>query len=154
MHGILTVRDIGRLVVAQWQTEMRSRRPWTLDDYCAAAAGTGTHERAKFMHDHFWLRHDYGAILARWKREVGADNVVVVTVPQSGTDPQELWRRFCLACDIDTPPTSSAEPRHESLGAASAELMRQLNQHRADPSHGGQDLPALSEHRHISTRAR
>src|SRR4051794_26902061 len=42
VHCILTVRDISRLLTAQWQTAMRSRKHWTLTDYCAAAAGTST----------------------------------------------------------------------------------------------------------------
>ncbi|MFL6179992.1 MAG: hypothetical protein ACJ73J_05385 [Actinomycetes bacterium] len=128
VHCILTVRDISRLLTAQWQTAMRSRKHWTLTDYCAAAAGTSTEPNAAGMHDHFWIRHNYQLILNRWIDEVGAGNITVVTVPQSGADPEELWRRFCEACGIDASATGSAEPTHESLGAASAELMRRLNQ--------------------------
>ena len=57
VHCILTVRDISRLVTAQWQTAMRSRRLWTLTDYCAAAAtDTSTHPDAESMQDHFWIQ--------------------------------------------------------------------------------------------------
>jgi hypothetical protein len=129
VHCILTVRDISRLLTAQWQTTMRSRRAWTLTEYCAAAAEMSTADHAAAMHDHFWIRHDYEAILNRWIGEVGKGNVTVVTVPKSSSDPEELWRRFCDACEIDASTTASADPTHESLGAASAELMRHLNQH-------------------------
>jgi hypothetical protein len=129
VHAVLTVRDISRLVTAQWQTAMRSRKPWTYTDYSAAVAGASEHAQRSVMSDHFWVRHNYEAILQRWISEVGLANVTVVTVPQSGSDPEELWRRFCQACAIDESTTAAAETAHESLGAASAELMRRLNRH-------------------------
>jgi hypothetical protein len=130
VHGILAVRDISRLVPAQWQTLMRSRKGWRLADFAAAVAGVSQHPQAEQMNELFWRRHDYPTILQRWIAEVGKSNVIVMTVPQSGSDPGELWRRLCVALDVDASTTASAEPTHESLGAASAELMRQLNQHK------------------------
>ena len=129
VRAVLTVRDISRLVTAQWQTAMRSRHTWTYTDYTAAVAGTGDEPSTRDMYDHFWIRHNYHVILQRWIAEVGSENVSVVTVPQSGADPEELWRRFCQACEIDASTHGAAETKHESLGAASAELMRRFNQH-------------------------
>jgi hypothetical protein len=125
---VLTVRDVARLVPAQWQTAMRQRNTWTLDEYADGVAGTGSGKRGQRLTRHFWRRHDYGPILQRWVDAVGVDNVCVVTLPTSGSDPEELWRRVCSAIDIDPATTTPGEASHESLGAASAELMRRLNE--------------------------
>ena len=109
VHAVLTVRDISRLVSAQWQTAMRSRHVWSYTDYAAAVAGVSDDPSASAMHDHFWIRHNYRVILQRWIAEVGLANVTLVTVPQSGADPEELWRRFCQACEIDASTTGAAE---------------------------------------------
>ena len=55
--------------------------------------------------------------------------VRVVALPPSGADPAELWLRFSRACDLDPSKTKPGGMSHESLGAASAELMRRLNAH-------------------------
>lgn len=125
---VLTVRDLARLVPAQWQTAMRQRNTWTLEEYAAAVAGSDG-QRAKTAARHFWRRQDYGPILQRFVDEVGVDHVRVVTLPPSGGDPAELWHRFCQACDIDPAKTTPGGMSHESLGAVSAELMRRLNAH-------------------------
>jgi hypothetical protein len=125
---VLTVRDLARLVPAQWQTAMRQRNTWTLKEYAAAVAGAEG-QQAKTAARHFWRRQDYGPILQRFVNEVGVSQVRVVTVPPSGGDPAELWRRFCRACDLDPAKTTPGGLSHESLGAVSAELMRRLNAH-------------------------
>jgi hypothetical protein len=125
---ILTTRDLARLVPAQWQTAMRQRNTWTLDEYAAAVAGVSTGKKAKDAARHFWRRQDYGKILEHWAGLVGVDNITVVTVPPSGGDPDELWRRFCRASGLDEDAYATTDMSHESLGAASAEVMRRLNE--------------------------
>nr|MCU0296220.1 hypothetical protein [Candidatus Nanopelagicales bacterium] len=124
---VLTVRDVARLLPAQWQTQMRSRSTWKLAEYADAVAGVSEGPRARTMADHFWERHDYRPILERWAAVIGMDHIQVVTVPASGADPDELWRRFCQACELDATNSRPGEKSHESLGAVSAELMRRLN---------------------------
>ncbi|MCZ3387764.1 MAG: hypothetical protein LH645_01285 [Actinomycetia bacterium] len=127
VHAVLSVRDVARLVPAQWQTLMLSRGTLTLDEYADAAAGVGDGAKAQAMEEHFWLRHDSRPILQRWVAAVGLENVKVITVPPSGGDPDELWRRFCRATDLDATETKPGKVSHASLGAASAEVMRRLN---------------------------
>ncbi|HEX5017529.1 MAG TPA: hypothetical protein VFX15_08090, partial [Actinomycetes bacterium] len=55
------------------------------------------------------------------------DNVTVVTVPPSGSDPDELWRRFCLATDLKPSAYTTSGVANASLGAASCEVLRRLN---------------------------
>jgi hypothetical protein len=126
---VLTVRDLVRLVPAQWQTAMRQRNTWTLDEYADAVAGQTQNKRAKMAARHFWRRQDYGPIVQRFADVVGLDHVQVVTLPPSGSDPDLLWQRFCNACHLDADTTVTGDVSHESLGAASTELMRRLNAH-------------------------
>ncbi len=126
---VLTTRDLARLLPAQWQTAMRQRNTWTLDEYADSVAGFGDGKQAKMAPRRFWRRQDYGPILQRWVDAVGLTQVRVVTLPPSGGDPAELWNRFCRACHIDRETTEPGGASHESLGAVSAELMRRLNAH-------------------------
>ncbi len=89
---VLTTRDLARLVPAQWQTAMRQRNTWTLDEYADAVAGAAEGKPAKMAARHFWRRQDYGPILQRWSDAVGVSQVRVVTLPAPGGDPDELWK--------------------------------------------------------------
>jgi hypothetical protein len=108
---------------------MRQRNTWTLDEYADAVAGEGQTKRAKAAARHFWRRQDYGPIVGRFADVVGLDRVRVVTLPPSGADPDLLWTRFCEACQLPVEQTVTGGLSHESLGAASTELMRRLNAH-------------------------
>lgn len=44
---VLTVRDLARLVPAQWQTSMRQRKSWTFEQYAAAVAGSDGQQAAR-----------------------------------------------------------------------------------------------------------
>ncbi|MEO8329953.1 MAG: hypothetical protein ABI586_08115 [Candidatus Nanopelagicales bacterium] len=125
---VLTTRDIARQVPAQWQTAMRQRNSWTLDEYADAVAGVTSGKPARQMSRHFWKRQDYGKILSHWAEIVGVENLTVVTVPPSGGDSAELWRRFSEATDLDAEQYETTSASHESLGAASTEVMRRLNE--------------------------
>ena len=123
---VVTARDLARLIPAQWQSAMRQRNTWTLTEYAHGVQhGEGEEGRTPFTH--FWHRMDYGSILRAWSDAVGLDNVTLVTVPPSGSDPDELWRRFCLATDLEPTAYTTSGVANASLGAASCEVMRRLN---------------------------
>ncbi|MEO8105811.1 MAG: hypothetical protein ABI720_00700 [Actinomycetes bacterium] len=124
---VLTTRDLARLIPAQWQTAMRQGNTWTLTEYSHAVAGLSKRQTEHPAFKHFWVRQDYGEILTKWVDAVGADNVTVVTLPASSADPDELWRRFCSATDLDPDAYATAGVRNTSLGAISAEVLRRVN---------------------------
>ncbi len=124
---ILTTRDLARLIPAQWQSSMRQAKSWTLTEYSHAIAGLSVLGERDPAYRHFWKRQDYGQILRRWIATVGLDNVTVVTLPPSGSDPNELWRRFCTATQLMPDRYETKGVRNTSLGAASAEILRRLN---------------------------
>lgn len=124
---VLTTRDLARLIPAQWQSAMRQRNTWTLTEYSDGVQHGGAQGGRRSPHQHFWHRMDYGAILRIWVDIVGLENVTVVTVPPSGADPDELWRRFCKATALEFAQYTTAGVANASLGAASCEVMRRLN---------------------------
>jgi len=124
---ILTTRDLARLIPAQWQSALRQENSWTLTEYSHAVAGLSVRGERDPAYKHFWKRQDYGGILRRWIAAVGLDNVTVVTLPPSGSDPDELWRRFCTATQLPPSRYETKDVRNTSLGAASAEVLRRLN---------------------------
>jgi hypothetical protein len=67
-----------------------------------------------------------------WSPLVEAGRFWLVTVPPAGTPSDVLWTRFCAAAGIDPSGYSLAGWPNESLGAASAELMRRLQVARRD----------------------
>lgn len=125
---ILGARDLGRVLPAQWQTAVRNGQTTTYREYLSGV----TMRRPSRAKRHFWKRQDIGEIGARWAKELGPRAVQVVTVPPSGSDPNELWRRMAVALDLTNVSLESHESNNESLGATGTELLRRVNQQAAD----------------------
>jgi hypothetical protein len=126
VHVVVTVRDIARVLVSQWQEQVKNDHTWTWADYVAAVRdSTGADAAAARA---FWSRQDVCAILASWGQHVVADRIHVVTVPPSGTPPYELLRRFSTVVGFD-PTLLPNVPRwtNESVGAAGTEVIRRMN---------------------------
>jgi hypothetical protein len=123
---VLTARDLLGLLPGQWQTSLRGAgQTWTFEQYVDGA--TRKRPRRTAAGRHFWRRHNWPAILKRWARLVGPDQVCLVTVPPAGSPPDELWTRFCRAARIEPVGPAVTSRRKESLGSASAELVRRVN---------------------------
>lgn len=123
---VVTVRDLGRTVPAMWQETVKNRSTWTWSDYLHAVQHRG--EAGK----KFWRQQSAGTIVQRWARVVGADHVTVITVPPPGSPSELLWDRFCQVAGITPTDWTEAPRANESLGAASALLMRRLNEETSD----------------------
>jgi hypothetical protein len=123
---IITARELSRLAPARWQESVQFRKSWTLEEYLS---GVFAHPREKETGaaKHFWGLHDTPKTVATWANEVGLDNVTVVTLPPSGSSPDQLWLRFGEALGVALDGFSEAEQANASLGSASAEVMRRLN---------------------------
>ena len=122
---VLTVRDLGRQIPAQWQESVQNSSSWKYLDYVegltSMAPSTNRHGR------HFWGKQDFAAILKPWIKLLPAEDVVVVTVPPSGAPKGLLWERFCQSVAIPPESFDSSIRANESLGAASAEVMRYVS---------------------------
>ena len=119
---VLTARDIGRVLPAQWQESVQNGWTWSYSDYLAGAV----ERRKEFTRawEHFWTKQDAPAILRNWGKAVDIPDLCVVTVPPSGAPRGQLWERFCQAVDLRAEQFDANVRVNESLGAASAEVMR------------------------------
>jgi hypothetical protein len=127
VHIVVTVRDFGTLLPAEWHESVKCRGtiPWEqwLADVIAATPHPDRRRRSWF-----WTVHDTLAVLGLWSRHIPSDQVHVITVPaQGGTD--GLWLRFASVLGIESGtielPRGRANP---SLGLAEAEFLRRLNE--------------------------
>jgi len=126
---VLTVRDFGRALPAQWQTRCRTNGtvPWArfargVGKAVAAGEGGGPAGRV------FRRAQDVPRMLDTWVPLLGPGRVTVITVPPSGSDPMLLWRRFADAVGLDPATCAPVEvTRNTSLGHPSAELLRRIH---------------------------
>ena len=119
---VVTARDLGRNVPAMWQEGLKNGRTWTFEEYVAAVAADEGPGKL------FWREQGIAAMCRRWSEAVGVDRVTVVTVPPPGGPRDELWRRFASVLEVDGSRVELPDSGNESLGAASAEVMRRLNE--------------------------
>ena len=123
---VLTVRDLSRNIPAMWQEGLKNGNSWHWREFLEdieRPRETRT-DRAK----KFWRHMNYPFIARRWMEVVGADAVTVVTVPHPGADPRLLWDRFCSVVGLDPAPFDVSGRSNTSLGAASAQVLRALNE--------------------------
>jgi hypothetical protein len=126
VEAVVTVRDLGRTVPSMWQETVKNGRTWPWPEYVA-----GIRDR-RGPGEVFWREQDAVAVTRKWVELVGTDAVTVVTLPPPGGDPELLWHRFCEAVGLSPDAAPPPESGNESLGAASAMLMRRLNDRVSD----------------------
>jgi hypothetical protein len=139
VHVVLTLRDLARAVPAQWQESTQNGHSWTYRDFV-----DGLTARRRWRNPagrHFWANQHWGRMLETWGAVVAPDHFWVVTVPPPGSPPTLLWDRFCDAAGVRPTGLALSGWPNESLGAASAELMRRIQAARvgeeATPRHRG-----------------
>lgn len=123
---VVTARDLNRNVPAMWQESLKNGARWTFDEYVEAVRA---HEGPG---EDFWREQTVAAMCRRWSDVIGLDRVTLVTVAHPGGDPDELWRRFATTIGAEGVPVEPATSGNESLGAASAEVLRRLNEELTD----------------------
>jgi hypothetical protein len=128
---VVTARDLGRGVPAMWQEALKNGQHITYDDYVAAVS-----ERAEGLGRRFWREQEAAAISKRWGEAPGVAGVTVVTVPRPGAPFDLLWQRFAEALGVEPAGVEMPASANESLGAASAEVLRLLNSRVEDLDYG------------------
>lgn len=121
---LLTVRDLGRVLPAQWQESVQNGKTWSYREYLAGVTGDDGTSPA---HTHFWSKHDWGRILRTWSAVADDVELTVVTVPPADAPRGLLWQRFCQAADLEPDDLDATVRVNESLGAASAEVVRHVS---------------------------
>ncbi|HSE08324.1 MAG TPA: sulfotransferase [Nocardioidaceae bacterium] len=127
VHVVFTVRDVARTVPAAWQEFSQNRSTWRWPEFLQQVTGDQPMETSAGKA--FWGQQDMEQLLERWASIVPSERVHVVTLPQSGADPSELWRRMCQVLGIDPSGYDLTDlGSNASLGMESAELMRRVNE--------------------------
>src|SRR5512139_741878 len=126
VHVVFTVRDVGRTVPAAWQEFSQNRSTWRWPEFLEQVTAEDPMETS--AGEAFWGQQDMQLLLERWGAVIPAEQLHVVTLPQSGADPAELWQRMAEVLGIDPDGYDLTDlGSNASLGMESAELMRRLN---------------------------
>lgn len=130
---VVTARDLNRTLVSLWQETVQNGRSWTWEEYYAAArdAAPGSdrgHEDRATPAGTFWRQQHLVRILGDWADRVGTDNVTLVTLPHPGAPSSTLTERFTEATGFPIDPSLPVPRANESLGLASALVLRELNE--------------------------
>jgi hypothetical protein len=127
VHVVLTVRDFGSLLPAEWQETVKHRNTREWDDWLADVIDVEANapDRRAYW---FWRVHDTPEVLRTWSTLVPHDRVHVITMPPRGSAPDLLWRRFAEVIGVDPAAADTARARsNESLGLSDVELLRRIN---------------------------
>jgi hypothetical protein len=124
--AVFTVRDLGRAVPSTWQEMMKNRRTWSYSEFLDAASGPEALSTRPGRR--FWLKVDICGMLDTWATALPADDLVVVTVPAASSPHDLLWERLCTVLGIEASDYATrTDPRNQSLGMESTEVLRRLN---------------------------
>ena len=124
VHVVVTLRNLGKLLPSSWQQYLKyglvkGYEPWLRDVF--AEPGTST------MSPTFWRRQDHGAVVTRWAKAVGPENLTVMVL--EGVDYSAMFRAFAqlLGVPEDVLVSRMSLTSNRSMTAAEAQLLVQLN---------------------------
>jgi hypothetical protein len=125
VHVVLTARDLGRQIPAEWQERVKHRGRRDYREFLEKLEKN--YARTDWLM-WFWRVQHLPRILDTWGAGLSADQVHLVTVPPSGGPRDLLWRRFAEVVGItDGPSYAESETTNASLGSAEVTLLRRLN---------------------------
>lgn len=122
---VVSVRDLVRTVPAQWQESTQNGAVWEYLDYVEDLTSKQPWKTPGGRH--FWHKQGVGRILRAWDDAVGAENIVLLTIPPAGSPRGLLLERFLGIAGVGASGIAESGWGNESLGAASAEVMRRVN---------------------------
>jgi hypothetical protein len=127
LHVIVTVRDLGRVLVSSWQETIRGGATWTWADYIDAVRDPEQHGVNPARG--FWTTQDLSRICAAWEVVAPPDQLHIVTVPPSGSSMTVVLRRFCSVLGV-APRRLPHQARYANTSndVAGTELVRRLNE--------------------------
>jgi hypothetical protein len=126
VHLVLSVRDLVRQVPAEWQENVKHRSNITYARFLEIIRDPARDSR---IGSWFWAVQELPDVLARWAGSLPPERVHLVTVPPSGSDRGELWRRFSRTFGLDDLDLDlTAERENPSLGVPETSLLRAINQ--------------------------
>jgi len=130
VHTIVTARDPARQIVADWAESVKHGRRQNFETYLRRAGITTSPTSKTALRSSVFDAQQLSQVLRTWGVGVPPERVHLVTVPPSGSDPGELWRRFASVLSIAEPDRfapGTGVRRNERLGVADVELLRRVS---------------------------
>jgi hypothetical protein len=124
VHVVLTARDLGRQIPAEWQEKVKHRGRRSFGAFTSAIMQA----RRTNPEVWFWRVQAIPDVLTRWGNGLAPDHIHVVTVPPANEPVDVLWRRFAGLVGLD-PEAGYVEATdlNPSLGIVEAAVLRRLN---------------------------
>ncbi len=125
VHVVLTARDLGRQIPAEWQERVKHRGRRDYREFLKALQKN--YARTDWLM-WFWRVQHLPRILETWGKDLPPERVHLVTVPPTGGPRDLLWQRFAAVVGIaEEASFAESETTNESLGGAEVTLLRRLN---------------------------
>ncbi len=124
-HVVITARDLGRQIPAEWQERVKHRGRRTYADFLTRLERNYQRGEKPMW---FWRVQHLPRIVATWCAVLPPERIHLVTVPQSGAPRDLLWNRFAGAIGLD-PQADYVESTttNASIGGAEVTMLRLLN---------------------------
>ena len=124
LHVVYSARDLGRQVPAEWQESVKHRNTQRFRRYLRQVQEADRIDSSLW----FWRVQGLPDVLTRWSCGLPPERVHLVTVPQRGAAPDELWHRYCRAFAFDPAlaPTEAGRA-NSSIGIDETAMVRELN---------------------------
>ncbi len=125
VHVVLTARDLGRQIPAEWQERVKHRGRRDYREFLRALEKN--YARTDWLM-WFWRVQHLPRILDTWGADLPPEQVHLVTVPPSGGPRDLLWKRFAGVVGVTEEASyAESETTNESLGGAEVTMLRRLN---------------------------
>jgi len=125
VHVVLTARDLGRQIPAEWQERVKHRGRRDYREFIRALQKN--YARTDWLM-WFWRVQHVPRILDNWGASLPPERVHLVTVPPSDRPRDLLWKRFADVVGISQDASyAESETTNESLGGAEVTMLRRLN---------------------------
>ena len=125
VHVVITARDLGRQIPAEWQERVKHRGG---RDYAAFLKALQRNYTRTDWTVWFWRVQHLPRIIETWGAALPPERIHLVTVPPADGPRTALWERFATVLGL-SPRASYAESEttNASLGAAEVTMLRRLN---------------------------
>ena len=125
VHVVLTARDLGRQIPAEWQERIKHRGGRDYATFLKALSRN--YGRTDWMM-WFWRVQHLPHVLSTWGASLPPNRVHLVTVPPSGGPRDALWKRFARVVGLDPEASyAQSDTTNASIGGAEVTMLRRLN---------------------------
>jgi hypothetical protein len=125
VHVVITLRPIDRILPSQWQMSVQGGLTTTYQQWLETVFSTA--DPKPNLPRQFWRRHAHGALVQRWAKAVGTENVTAIVVDER--DRTMLPNAFASLLDLpEGLLVPVAAKSNRSLTQGEVELVRRVNE--------------------------